>query len=364
MIVGSDEALYTILESSLEKYPALVARRYYYDNAQVKLPNADSDVAHTLAHYVSTGEYQTLKTWDDSVEETYATEHRRGLQTYCASRHYQLHGLDELAKEKVLSLSDSIPVLTALGHIKSAFTAVSDDDWLPAYLDHMLEKAFETDDAVFTADELADHVGAEPTFDQALVRSLGRLLRDSLSSPDEAVPEHWEGNTDEAVPISLGEEEADDAQPWQNGASKADESASEHTGDWGSPRERSPARSALDEHPEYPPVEAPAPSSVNEAPPDSPEPEPPTEGYSPIPEDLDAPEELSPPPPPAPDVPAAPVDEEAEVPIESYRSTPIRDEADKAAAEVAHAIDEMEKLEPRSYQSPARSPGYRSVAAR
>lgn len=147
----------------------------------IELPNVDTDVAHTLVHYLYADSYQTLQTRDASEADINATEYTRGLKAYCAARWYNLSGLEALAKERIEQLSGAVPALAALDRIKTAFsTAPANDQWLPGYLDKELKRAFRVDDALFTTAEFADRVGGVSAFDRAVVKSVARILKESL----------------------------------------------------------------------------------------------------------------------------------------------------------------------------------------
>lgn len=201
LAIGEDRARYTIPKSFLIKHPGIPSKKSTYCNTSrnnytylgtlnnhytsssttIELPNVDTDVAHTLVHYFYSGSYQTLKTRGASTVDRNATEYKRGLKAYCVAMWYKLSGLETLAKERIEHISGAVPVLAALYSIKIAFsTAPTNDQWLLEHLQKELEEAFRVDDALFTTDEFADWVGGVQAFDRAVLKSVARILRDSL----------------------------------------------------------------------------------------------------------------------------------------------------------------------------------------
>lgn len=59
-------------------------------------------------------------------------------------------------------------------------TAPANDQWLPGYLDKELKRAFRVYDALFTTAEFADRVGGVSAFDRVVVKSVARILKESL----------------------------------------------------------------------------------------------------------------------------------------------------------------------------------------
>lgn len=101
-----------------------------------KLDLVHNDAAHTLAHYIHTGTYQTLRLADDiSAADRAAKEHERALHAYVAATEYDLPGLADLAKQEAEASGAAAPLGRALRSVENACEDLpAGDGWVREHL--------------------------------------------------------------------------------------------------------------------------------------------------------------------------------------------------------------------------------------
>ncbi|KAF9629028.1 hypothetical protein BFW01_g10231 [Lasiodiplodia theobromae] len=105
-----------------------------------KLDLVDKDVAYTLAHYIHTGTYQTLRLADDiSAADGAAKEHYRALLAYVAATAYNLPELADLAKEEAERQRAAVPPGRALRNVENACMDLpTGDGWVREHLEKII----------------------------------------------------------------------------------------------------------------------------------------------------------------------------------------------------------------------------------
>ncbi|KAB2571476.1 hypothetical protein DBV05_g9859 [Lasiodiplodia theobromae] len=105
-----------------------------------KLDLVDKDAAYTLAHYIHTGTYQTLRLADDiSAADGAAKEHDRALLAYVAATAYNLPGLADLAKEEAERQRAAVPPGRALRNVENAcMDLLAGDGWVREHLEKII----------------------------------------------------------------------------------------------------------------------------------------------------------------------------------------------------------------------------------
>lgn len=142
-------------------------------NNTISLPELDEITAHTLVHYLYTGKYQALDSYESSKEEAFAG-YKLGACVYCAATSYKLPGLVELAKEKITSLGEDLTILDILSVARqSAFPGLPDDEsWFPAYLEDAIKGAVSEDPDLFTRPGFVDQIEGDRKYRGVVMKAI------------------------------------------------------------------------------------------------------------------------------------------------------------------------------------------------
>jgi hypothetical protein len=125
----------------------------------VLLPELDEATAHTLVHYMYTGKYQYLQK-SSNIETSAVSSYQAGTCVYCAAARYQLSGLIDLAKRKIMLSDKEVSISDILAMARDyAFPLLPEDEtWYPAYLEGAIKSAMAKDPEPFRRPEFITQV--------------------------------------------------------------------------------------------------------------------------------------------------------------------------------------------------------------
>jgi hypothetical protein len=125
----------------------------------VLLPELDEATAHTLVHYMYTRKYQYMRK-SARAETPAVPSYQAGTCVYCAAARYQLSGLIDLAKSKIMSFDNEVSISDVLAMARDyAFPLLPEDEtWYPAYLENAIKNAMAKDPEPFRRPEFITQV--------------------------------------------------------------------------------------------------------------------------------------------------------------------------------------------------------------
>ncbi|KAH1605861.1 hypothetical protein KXX21_006141 [Aspergillus fumigatus] len=207
---------YMIPVCYIEKYPQFDTSLIWQFN--YKLSEVDEEVGHTIAHFLCTGSYETLRTTSDSGLSNVAIEYRRSMLVYHAARKYDLYDLEVYAKKYIQMFGQSMSAFDSMEAARKIYSKLPRDEaWLPSYLHERLRLAFLMDANIFQGDEFYDGVGKDPDFDKAVMRMVVNIYSEALSKQgtaavlEETVAEEGVAEEDLTEPPFAEEAFAEDA---------------------------------------------------------------------------------------------------------------------------------------------------------
>jgi hypothetical protein len=161
LIVGADATPFTIHNTVLGQSAVLAAKLDPGSMAKqhVLLPELDEATAHTLVHYMYTGKYQYLGK-SPRIETSALSNYQAGTCVYCAAARYQLSGLIDLAKKKIMSFDREVSISDVLAMARDhAFPLLPENEtWYPAYLEDVIKSAMAEDPEPFRRPEFITQV--------------------------------------------------------------------------------------------------------------------------------------------------------------------------------------------------------------
>jgi hypothetical protein len=161
LIVGADATPFTIHNTVLGQSAVLAAKLDPGSMAKqhVLLPELDEATAHTLVHYMYTGKYQYLGK-SPRIETSALSNYQAGTCVYCAAARYQLSGLINLAKKKIMSFDREVSISDVLAMARDhAFPLLPENEtWYPAYLEDVIKSAMAKDPEPFRRPEFITQV--------------------------------------------------------------------------------------------------------------------------------------------------------------------------------------------------------------
>jgi hypothetical protein len=161
LIVGADATPFTIHNTVLGQSAVLAAKLDPGSMAKqhVLLPELDEATAHTLVHYMYTGKYQYLGK-SPRIETSALSNYQAGTCVYCAAARYQLSGLINLAKKKIMSFDREVSISDVLAMARDhAFLLLPENEtWYPAYLEDVIKSAMAKDPEPFRRPEFITQV--------------------------------------------------------------------------------------------------------------------------------------------------------------------------------------------------------------
>ncbi|KAL4911170.1 hypothetical protein BDW74DRAFT_172634 [Aspergillus multicolor] len=166
----------------------------------ITLQYVDSDIGHTLVHYLYTGTYQTLRLpLVASPEFRDKVEYNRSVLTYRAAFRYGLDGLAEQAKKYMKVFNKHVSLSEILYIAAEVFVPESRDAWFSAYLTETLKDRFEEDEDVFRDDGFIEAFGTTPEFSQFLAKLTTEIYADQVARLREICSYYREKNTNANV---------------------------------------------------------------------------------------------------------------------------------------------------------------------
>ncbi|RDW93645.1 uncharacterized protein DSM5745_00967 [Aspergillus mulundensis] len=172
---------YTIPRAVLAKTPSFPQPAG--NKRTITLSYVDSDIGHTLVHYLYTGTYQTLhEPLARSAEFREKVEYNRSVLTYRAAVSYGLDGLAEQAKKYMKIFDKNISVHEILSIAKETFVSAEKDAWFSEYLSETIKSRFETDEEAFREEGFCEAFGAIPEFSKFLARLMSDIYADKLDA--------------------------------------------------------------------------------------------------------------------------------------------------------------------------------------
>jgi hypothetical protein len=161
LIVGPDATPFSIHNTVLAQSAVLAAKLDPGSMAKqhVLLPELDEATAHTLVHYMYTGKYQYLLK-SAGRKTPVVSSYQAGTCVYCAAARYQLSGLIDLAKSKIMSLDKEVSISDVLAMARDyAFPLLPEDEtWYPGYLESAIKSAMAKDPEPFRRPEFITQV--------------------------------------------------------------------------------------------------------------------------------------------------------------------------------------------------------------
>lgn len=161
LIIGRDATPFSVHSTFLVQSAVLASKIQNGSMAKqhVSIPELDKPTAHTLVHYLYTGNYEDLRTSSStavSIPSTYAAS----TCVYCAAVRYELPGLAELAKAKIKSFDQQVSISDVLCMARDhAFPLLPDGEtWYPAYLETTIQSTMAKDPEPFKRPEFITQV--------------------------------------------------------------------------------------------------------------------------------------------------------------------------------------------------------------
>lgn len=163
MIIGRDATPFSVHSTFLAQSTVLASKIKAGStaNQHVSIPELDKPTAHTLVHYLYTGNYEDLRT-SSSTGPSVASTYAASTCVYCAAVRYDLPGLAELAKAKIKSFDQEVSISDVLCMARDhAFPLLPDSEtWYPTYLESTIQSAMAKDPEPFRSPEFITQVQA------------------------------------------------------------------------------------------------------------------------------------------------------------------------------------------------------------
>ncbi|KAF2108295.1 hypothetical protein BDV96DRAFT_262901 [Lophiotrema nucula] len=214
--VGADRIQFGLHRNALSKCEVLSSKLSpqsrgprSYDT--VALPELDEPTAHTLVHYLYSGQYET-----QTPEHGTANSYKLGTCVYCAAVRYKLPGLADLAKHEITGLGEDTPIVDILSVARDvAFpTLPVDEQWYSDYVEGSIKRTASGDPSFFTTPAFVSQIGGHERFKEVVVRAMVESLSKAPSVPE---PQ----KDDQDADAKLGEVKVDDTPRHDNVAHEA-----------------------------------------------------------------------------------------------------------------------------------------------
>jgi hypothetical protein len=145
------EAEHYYVPYDLLQCPAWLESAQGWGSNSILLPDVDKSIGHALVHYLYTGTYQTLDDLNCSPAEQTHSEFKTAVLAYATAKKHELHGLEELAKDRIEHFGAEIDIHDVVETIKDDYSKLlGDSTWFLDYLKQKARAAFEVDHTVFT----------------------------------------------------------------------------------------------------------------------------------------------------------------------------------------------------------------------
>lgn len=160
-------------------------------NPRIILGDIGSDIGHTILHFLYKGEYETVTCAKIQAETHHVeVEYKRSVQVYYAARKYDICGLDTLAQNYIMTLSESLSIIQILRGVRLIFSKLpEDEEWFHNYLHSKLSSSFTEDETTFQLDEFYNEILDDPALSKAILKFIVKAfttetsrLRNTLSA--------------------------------------------------------------------------------------------------------------------------------------------------------------------------------------
>ncbi|KAH8724415.1 hypothetical protein GQ44DRAFT_773049 [Phaeosphaeriaceae sp. PMI808] len=172
--VGSDATPFGVHHTILAQSAVLNANvgRWGMVKGHVPMPELDEMAAHTLVHYLYTGSYQSMCA-SSPIEKVLVPSYKLDTCVYCAAVRYQLSGLAELAKDRIISFGRDLSISDVLITAKDAFPLLPENEtWYPIYLEDAIKSAMIKDPEPFRRPEFITQVEGNSKLLQVVWRTV------------------------------------------------------------------------------------------------------------------------------------------------------------------------------------------------
>lgn len=152
-------------------------------NPRIILGDINSDIGHTILHFLYKGEYETVSC-AEIQEETHRVEveFKRSIQVYYAARKYDICGLDTLAQNYIVTLSESLSIFQILRGVRLIFSKLPEhEEWFHNYLHSKLSSSFTEDETTFQMDEFYSEILDDPTLSKAILKYIVKAFNTETS---------------------------------------------------------------------------------------------------------------------------------------------------------------------------------------
>ncbi|GIJ84987.1 hypothetical protein Asppvi_003842 [Aspergillus pseudoviridinutans] len=182
--VNIGDKSYGIPGQYLRKCPQL--DRDWSSDPNLTLTDVHEDAGHTFANFLYTGTYETTRSTLDHGTSRVATEFRRSVLVYQASRTYGLPILEALARRYLEYFGESIPILDIIIAAREVFPKLPDDEtWFPSYIKRRLQQSLGTGGLKFIVKELSSCIAGEERFGFIIMKMMLDILAARLQRLDD-----------------------------------------------------------------------------------------------------------------------------------------------------------------------------------
>ncbi|BCS00215.1 uncharacterized protein AKAW2_50556S [Aspergillus luchuensis] len=172
---------YSIPKNYLSGHLLVQARQS--QNPRILLRDVDADVGHTILHFLYKGEYETIF-YEENQREKHQIEleYERSVQVYYAARKYKIDGLDALAQNYIITLSETLSIFQILRRARSIFSKLPEnEEWFHYYLDTKISSSFAEGETTFQLDEFYAEIVDDPAFSKAVMKIIVKAFTTETS---------------------------------------------------------------------------------------------------------------------------------------------------------------------------------------
>ncbi|KAH7410479.1 hypothetical protein DE146DRAFT_733229 [Phaeosphaeria sp. MPI-PUGE-AT-0046c] len=210
LIIGRDATPFSIHSTFLVQSAVLAGKLKPGSKQRVSIPELDKPTAHTLVHYLYTGDYEDLRT--SSIGTNITSTYAASTCVYCAAVRYELPGLAELAKAKIKSFDQQVSISDVLAMARDhVFPLLPEGEtWYPSYLETAIQNAMVKDPEPFQRPEFITQIEGNSRILQIVWKTvMGHYMHSPLSvkTRDNMVSSILTGETDNGKSAGLRESE-------------------------------------------------------------------------------------------------------------------------------------------------------------
>ncbi|PTU24501.1 hypothetical protein P175DRAFT_0553788 [Aspergillus ochraceoroseus IBT 24754] len=187
VLIGAGEKAYTISRSLVDQVPTLqpliqdLSCQLNPDewggvcnnkSSILRLADVDEKVAHTLLHYLYTGQFEILQQVLPVWTSKRAAEYTRCVLAYRAAVTYKLGGLEEHAKRYIETFDEHTSIFEVIPLAREIFPHISEHSWFSRYLSLKIMNSFLVDEGIFTNEAYLSDFGKNSEFDRFLFKTM------------------------------------------------------------------------------------------------------------------------------------------------------------------------------------------------